>query len=141
MRPMQLDGETDAADRTAVINHLIERHKIPKHLIKNNWFVTFSRWDGKQLNVTEDPGKDCPDIIRHPDIMVLSESGNVKYVIEIDGSIHGTKSGMKKTEQRNSDYDAGGVKCNILDSADLQVLGQTWQEHLDAQISRLAKQK
>ena len=134
MRPMRLDGETDAHARTIAINYLIDLHHVPPHLIKNNWFVTFSRWDGRQLNVTEDPGKDCPDIIHRPDITVLNEYGNVDYVIEIDGSIHGTKSGMKKTERRNADYDAGGVRCIIVDLEVEKALDDSWESQIDRQI-------
>ena len=68
--------------------------------------------------------------VQHPDIVVFGHPVKPMFIVEIDGSIHHTKPGMRQTERRNSTYHRAGVKCIILDKKALKILKMTWQDYL-----------
>ena len=66
--------------------------------------------------------------VAHPDVTIVGYPGMAPFthltaVIELDGSIHDTRPGHKKTLLRNKKYREGGVHCITVNEADCKMLG------------------
>ena len=75
----------------------------------------------------------------HPDIMVRGKHGSLKYVIELDGSIHHTKPGAKRTAKRNADYKLAKMPFITIDIQDLKTLKASWFDYLDEEVKKMPR--
>ena len=140
MHHMQFDGKPDEEQLQQVVRHLISKHKVAPSQIKKDAFLTFD--ENYKLLVmssflTEEQAHNAV-YIHHPDIVIF-DVRKIKLIIEVDGSIHKSKSGIKRTEKRNFNYDESKIPYIILDLEDLEYSGIDWLDHLDQQLDFLVK--
>ena len=104
-----------------------------------DWYVCFDKLTGElQMSAAFLTREQVEHYkVQHPDVMVCDDEYAISFIVELDGSIHQTKPGMRQTERRNQSYAEAGIKCIILDKADLKELGVTWQDYLDAELKEL----
>ncbi len=131
--------ETDDAQLHSLISYIKGVHNIPGEQILKEHFILISRWDYSVTGVYKDLSK--PDlkgtVQHHPDIMVRDMHGSLKYVIELDGSIHHTKPGAKRTAKRNADYKLAKIPFIVIDITDLKELKVSWFDYLDKEMKRM----
>ena len=123
-----------------------EKIEIGKHLEKHgytnvyyDWYLCFDKLTGELQMLANALTKEQVQRykVQHPDVMICGDDYAVSFIVELDGSIHHTKPGMRQTERRGKSYAEAGLPCIILDKADLKELGVTWQEYLDAELKGL----
>ena len=135
--PLSLDGKTDEENLTITVKILLDLG-VPRHQIKRDWYIlidrnTYSVTCHESLNVDPDGLKRY--IIHHPDILIMCDNA-LKCIIEIDGSIHDTGPGRRKTEKRDRNYTDASIPHISLNMADLAELGDTWAAYLRAALVR-----
>ena len=141
MIPLRLDGKSDEAQLVELQNYLRKKHKIGGDRIKKDWFLTC---DSEYVRIRAWPHLSRCDliknaaIIRHPDIIIMDyiHMAQPCLIIEMDGSVHHTPAGRRKTESRNSDYHYMGIPLIVLDLPDLAEMDLTWQAFLDHQMEK-----
>ena len=130
------DNWDDNEDKIEV-GKFLQEHGYPT--LSYDPYICFDKLTGEMqmisMNLTKEEVQRYK--VQHPDIIALGHHFKPMFVVEIDGSIHHTKPGMKQTERRNSTYRNAGIKYIVLDKADLKVLKMTWQEYLDAELKEL----
>ena len=137
MKPLRIEGKSDEHLLVETVNYIHKRHKIPLTNIKKDWFISINAADYSYYMAESLPESAIQDrIIHHPDIMILDEQLNLKAVIELDGSIHNTHSGRRKTEKRNQDYNRMDVRFVAINLADLKDMGITIEDVLDSFLGR-----
>ena len=69
-------------------------------------------------------------IIRHPDLLVHCDCGKCRapIIIELDGSWHATKAGLKATDRRNRDYRYADIMFLAIPTYEYPL--DTWHGHL-----------
>ena len=120
-------------------DYLHNAYGIAWERIRKDWYILADA-EYHDITVRESVSKplaERTDIIRHPDIMILKEGCHYspELIIEMDGAVHHTKPGRKKTEKRNADYRYMGVPLIIIDLPDLAEAGTNWMEFLDRQLA------
>ena len=133
--------ETDDADLLGLIAHLKNVHRIPRTQIIKEPIILLSKWDYGMQGMRRDLAKsELRGTVQHkPDIVVCDTHGLARYVIELDGSIHHTKPGAKKTAKRNADYKLANLPFIVIDIMDLKELGISWFDHLDEEMKNMPK--
>ena len=142
MQPLQINGKTDDGDLIDVVNELVNEHGIPRNRIRRDWFITIHRDTGKADKITAFLSKEETKnrIVHNPDIIVLDyEEKKILLIIELDGSIHDTPSGQKKTRKRNEAYNDAGLQYCVLNKAEMKELGLMWQGIVGAHIRPILK--
>ena len=132
----QFDNWDDNEDKIEVGKYL-EKHDYGP--IGFDYYMCFDKMNGELQMIAGSLTHEQVERykVQHPDIVVFGHHFKPMFVVEIDGSIHHTKPGMKQTERRNSTYRNAGIKYIVLDKADLKVLKMTWQDYLDAELKEL----
>ena len=99
-------------------------------------FMCFDKLTGKIQMLAQTLTKEQVERykVQHPDLVVIGHDSYPMFIVEIDGSIHHTKPGMRQTEKRNTTYSNAGIKYVILDKMDLKVLKMTWQDYLISEL-------
>ena len=122
MKPLRIEGNVDALFLVKVVEHLHDTHDVSWNLMKKDWFLCIEPTDYSYY-MADSLTKDAiiNKIIHHPDVMIVDKEQNLKCIIEIDGSIHDTPSGMRKTAKRNADYQILGIPCIIVNLADCKL--------------------
>ena len=131
--------ETDDAQLHSLISHIKGAHGIPGEQILKEHFILISRWDYSVICVCRELAQsDLKGTVQHhPDIMVRDKHGSLKYVIELDGSIHHTKPGAKRTAKRNANYKLAKIPFIAIDIADLKELKVSWFDYLDEEMKKM----
>ena len=129
----------DFPELNTIKKFLHEKHDIPLDRIKIDHFIIINMYDGRVLGP-------YPDIatwhnlenskIHRPDLTVLNRQGYIKFLIELDGSVHDSGSGARKTAKRNSHYKDAELDVIIINKADLKFLGISWRKFLNDEIRR-----
>ncbi len=135
-----LDGKSDEAQLQALYAYLIHSCGWPPDRVKKEPYLLFSRYDGSLValceeRVTQEELDGC--IPHHPDLVITYKRGKPRCIIELDGSIHDSKSGRRKTEKRNGHYRDAHLPCIVINIADLAFTGETWFAYLDRKLKRL----
>ena len=136
MRPLRLDGAPDA-QRLAMLRQtltnlgirpdsMLTEHPI---LIDRITYEASLGWPGMGYDIKQ------THIVHVPDITILGKNG-IACIVELDGSIHDTRSGRRKTERRDRDYADARIPHIALNMADLEELGDTWADYLRAALVR-----
>ena len=133
--------ETDDADLLGLIEHLKNVHHIPRTKIIKEPIMLLSKWDYSLQGMYRDLAKqELNGTVQHkPDIVVCDRHGLARYIIELDGSIHHTKPGAKKTAKRNANYKLANLPFIVIDIVDLKELGVSWIDHLDEEMKQMPK--
>ena len=128
MRPLRIDGKPDEEKLTMTVKILFELG-IPRHEIRRDWYILLER-DTYNVTYHESLNGDMKRyIVHHPDILIVRD-GSLKCVIEVDGSIHDTNRGKRRTEKRNNNYWYYKVPYIVMNEADLAFLGTSWRDFL-----------
>ena len=142
------DGKTDDVQLHALIGYLKATHQIPNNRLKKDWFIRFDPADYRTLSITDfvsnqQMTRRPPAVIHRPDIMILDKKLNIKpmVIIELDGGVHHTAPGTKKTAKRNKNYSYAEIPLIVIDIMDLKELGLTWFEYLDQELAKLKIEK
>ena len=140
-KPASYAMETDDAQLHSLIAHLSGVHNIPGEQIFKEHFILISRWDYSVIGVYKELAQsDLKGTVQHhPDIIVRDRHGSLKYVIELDGSIHHTKPGAKKTAKRNANYKLANMPFIAIDILDLKALGVSWFDYLDEEMKKMPR--
>lgn len=133
--------ETDDADLLDIIAHLVNRHGIQRTQILKEPIMLLSKWNYKLSKICWCLEKsELNGMVPHkPDIVVRNFGGAVAFLVELDGSIHHTKPGAKKTAKRNADYRLANIPFIVIDIQDLKFLGISWYDHLDKEMKNMPK--
>ena len=131
--------ETDDTDLLGLMSHLANRHGIPRTQMMKEPVMLLLKWDYSLHGLFWDVQKsDLKGMVQHkPDIVVCDIMGKAKYIIELDGSIHHTKPGAKKTAKRNANYRLAKIPFIVIDIMDLKSLGMSWLDHLDEEMKKM----
>ena len=139
MRSLRIDGKPDEERLNQTVKILFELG-IPKKEILQDYFLLLHRNSYKTMvkkNVQGSPGEINKEwIIHRPDIVIWRDNTH-KCVIEVDGSIHDTSRGKRKTEKRNNDYWFYKVPHITLNEADLDFLGVSWYDFLWTSLMKM----
>jgi len=143
MRPLRIEGSPDAGRVVQAAAELITHLK--QYRIVTEGYVTISR-DTDRVTGAYDrhfeslipSDRRTDDLIRHPDIMILDRT-RVRGIVELDGSIHDTRPGRKKTGRRNKTYEAAGIPLIAINEADQKATGVDWRVTLIQECSRLVR--
>ena len=133
--------ETDDVDLLKLMAHLTGRHGIPRTQMLKEPIILLSKWDYGLRKVCWDLEKsELSGMVPHkPDIVVRDAHGHAAFFIELDGSIHHTKPGAKKTAKRNADYKLANIPFIVIDVGDLKILGVSWFDHLDEEMKKMPR--
>ena len=136
MRPLRLDGAPDAQRLAMLRQCLTELGIRPSSMLTEHPIlidrITYEArlgWPGMECNIRK------THIVHMPDITILGKNG-IACLVELDGSIHDTRSGRRKTERRDRDYADARIPHITLNMADLAELGRTWPDYLRAALVR-----
>ena len=128
MRPLRIDGKPDEEKLTMTVKILLELG-IPRHEIRRDWYILLER-DTYNVTYHESLNGDMKRyIVHHPDILIVRD-GTIRCVLEVDGSVHDSNRGKRRTEKRNSDYWSAKLSYIVLNEADLKYLGMSWRDFL-----------
>ena len=130
------DNWDDNEEKIAIGKHLEDRGY--KNVVYD-YFMCFDKLTGEINMIAQSLTREQVERykVQHPDVLVFGDENRALFVVEIDGSIHHTKPGMRQTERRNTTYRNAGIKCIVLDKADLKVLKMTWQDYLNDELKGL----
>ena len=138
MRAIRLDGCPDSERVNRAIKELYALG-FQRGEILHDHFLLINRYTGRAIVrnlLQQDPAGNWKQFIIHrPDIM-LWRHHVVRCIIEIDGTIHDTRAGRRRTENRNRDYVDTGIPHIILNEADLQHTGQAWRAFLREELDK-----
>ena len=101
--------------------------------IKRDWFLLFDKNQFAYFlkeYVTEQEAKTYK--VLRPDIFISNQGTSI--VIEIDGSIHDTKPGQKRTRKRNEIYETYMINCITVNLHDLKLMNITWRDYLRQEL-------
>ena len=137
MKPLRIEGSPDATQIAEIANYIREKYALPAPLVlADNYIViepsTYTFDVAYTVSKEQAEGK----IIHHPDIMILDKQMKLKAIIEIDGSIHDTPSGRRKTERRNQDYNRLNVDYLAINLADIKYVGVSIEDVIDQFLGR-----
>ena len=124
----------DAGDLIAVRQELKSYGYDPAD-IKMDHYLLFDKLTGKlQDGVWTTLTKEQVEKykVQMPDVIVLNK-GKLLFLVEVDGSVHSTLPGLKRTRKRNETYAIAGIKYIILDKKDLKLMKMEWQDYLKKQ--------
>ena len=132
-------GDADSIQLHALVAYLIHTHNIPQTQIIKEPFVLLSRQNYSVVGIypclTE---SDLVDTISHqPDIVVCDRHKRIKYIIELDGAIHHTRPGAKRTAKRNNDYKNAKIPFIVIDILGFRKVEQNWFEFLDNELTKM----
>ena len=130
---MKFDNWDDNEEKIDVGKHL---EKMGYKNVVYDYFMCFDKLTGELNMIAQSLTREQVERykVQHPDVLVFGAENRALFVVEIDGSIHHTKPGMKQTANRNSTYHKADVQCIVLDKMDLKVLKMTWQDYLDSEL-------
>ena len=136
MNPLRLDGAPDA-QRLAMLRQTLTDLGIRPDSMLTEHPVIIDRityeaslgWPGMEYSVKK------THIIHMPDITIRDKNG-IACLVELDGSIHDTRSGRRKTERRDRDYTDAHIPHIAMNMADLKELGRSWPDYLRAALVR-----
>ena len=133
MKPLRIDGKPDEERLNVAVKILLDMKILP-YQIRQDHFLIIHRTT-YQATVSEflsgNPANLKRYIIHRPDIIVYGrDNTTLGCIIEIDGSVHDTNRGKRKTERRNSDYWSANIPYIVLNEADLEYLRISWRDFL-----------
>lgn len=113
MRALRIEGSPDEV-RVTVLANRIRRVLPPGMSAVTQGYAAFDRETGGLVAAFGDaPPEYARHMIRHPDIMIM-RGRKLACIVELDGSIHDTGPGRRKTERRDSVYRDSGVPYIVL---------------------------
>ena len=105
--------------------------------IKRDWFLLFDKTEFAYFHkehVTEQEAKTYK--VLRPDIYISGQGANA-LVIEVDGSIHDTPSGQKRSRKRNETYAIYGLSYIVINFSDLKLMQMSWEYYLKSELKKM----
>ena len=138
-------GKTDEVQLHKIVDRLKTVHNIPAELIKKDFFLLLDKQDYHVIDIVPFvtiQQMALKPLVRRPDIIILDKETKKKpvLIIELDGSVHHTPSGLKRTFKRNGDYSYARIPLIVIDDDDLKYLETSWFEYLDSELKKRGDQ-
>ncbi len=109
--------------------------------IKHQMYLTFDKntgeLEGIYSHITESQAKTYR--IQHPDIIVLKQN-KIRFIVEIDGSIHSKPSVQRRDAKRNETYAIAGLQYIILNEADLKLMKWDWDLYITQATRKIERE-
>lgn len=106
-------------------NDDVELVEIGQHLrdttdfvVKREHYIFFDKMSGKYMGYDSTVPNNCKYKVRNPDLILCDKEGNIRKIIEIDGSVHDKK--FFDTEQRNEEYFMANLPLVVVSKLDIK---------------------
>ena len=113
MRTLRLPAKQDDGELISICSWIKKRY--PAYEVKRDWFIKIDPLTDEVVSITDSvyEAEMGEGIWHRPDILVL-RNGEIRCLIEIDGSIHRTFA-RGKTAKRNKHYEDAFIAHLIID--------------------------
>ena len=135
-------AKSDDVQLSAIFSWLTKTAGIPPRRVLVDHFVAFSRYDYSvtaiQQNMTLEEVRSPQHFTHRPDIIIIPKDGanKIDLIVELDGSVHDTKSGRRKTERRNRDYEDAKLPYFVINITDCAEAKLDWFEILERELKK-----
>ena len=99
--------ESDDNEDKFAVGKFLEGHGFTNVVYDS--FMCFDKLTGKIQMLAQTLTKEQVERykVQHPDLVIIGHDSYPMFIVEIDGSIHHTKPGMRQTERRGKSYGRG----------------------------------